>query len=124
VYGFVTMPPMPPDPSEVEARAAAVRRTLRLARRLAPVGGMVGLSPEGQAVRDAHVEAPPAGVGEFLARLVQAGLPVLPVGVREAGGRLRVSFGPTLVPEIAAERRERDRVVARQVMEAIALELG
>ena len=25
VYGFVIMPPMPPDPSEVEARALAVR---------------------------------------------------------------------------------------------------
>jgi 1-acyl-sn-glycerol-3-phosphate acyltransferase len=123
VYGFVTMPPMPPDPSEVEARAVAVRQTVRLARRLAPAGGMVGLSPEGQAVREAHVEEPPAGVGEFIALLVRAGLPVLPVGVKEVEGRLRLSFGPAFVPEIPAGRGERDRVVARQVMEAIGRQL-
>jgi hypothetical protein len=48
VYGFVTMPPMPPDPNEVEARALAVLRTVRLARRAAQENGMVGLAPEGQ----------------------------------------------------------------------------
>lgn len=124
VYGFVTMPPMPPDPSEVEARAVAVRQTVRLARRLAPAGGMVGISPEGQAVRDAHLEEPPPGVGEFLALLVRVGLPVLPVGVVEREGRLCLSFGPTFVPYIPAERGERDRVVARQVMEAIGRQLS
>ena len=124
VYGFVTMPPMPPDPSEVEARAVAVRQTLRLAKRLVPVGGMVGLSPEGQDVRDAHLGEPPAGVGEFVALLVRAGLPVLPVGVAEREGRLRLSFGPTFVPDIPAGRGERDRVVARQVMEAIGRQLS
>jgi len=119
VYGFVTMPPMPPDPTEVEARARAVRQTLRLAKRLAPVGGMLGLSPEGQAVRDAQVIEPPPGVGEFIAHLVRAGLPVLPAGVAETGGRLRLSFGPVFVPELPAGREERDRQVSRQVMEAI-----
>jgi len=124
VYGFVTMPPMPPDPSQVEARAAAVRQTLRLARALIPVGGMVGLSPEGQAVSDAHVTEPPPGVGEFIALLVRAGLPVLPVGVHDREGPLRLSFGPVFVPEIPADRRERDCVVARQVMDAIGRQLS
>jgi hypothetical protein len=124
VYGFVTMPPMPPDPSEVEARALAVRKALRLARELAPAGGLIGLSPEGIAVRDARVVEPPPGVGEFVAHLVRAGLPVLPVGVREVDSRLCLSFGTLFRPEIPAGRRERDRAVAGQVMEAISRQLS
>lgn len=122
VYGFVTMPPMPPDPSEVEARAMAVRRTLRLARQAAQEGGMVGLAPEGQDV-SGRLGQPPRGAGAFIALLVSAGLPVLPVGVTERGGRLSVSFGPLFVPEIPADRTERDLAVAQQVMTAIAWQL-
>ncbi|MDH7475444.1 MAG: 1-acyl-sn-glycerol-3-phosphate acyltransferase [Anaerolineae bacterium] len=122
VYGFVTMPPMPPDPREVEARALAVLRTLRLARQVVQVGGMIGLAPEGQDVSEG-LGRPPEGAGRFLALLVETGLPVLPVGVAEAGGRLRVSFGPLFVPEIPPERDERDRMVARQVMAAIVRQL-
>jgi 1-acyl-sn-glycerol-3-phosphate acyltransferase len=122
VYGFVTMPPMPPDPREVEARALAVLRTVRLARRAAREGGMIGLAPEGQDFVEG-LGQPPEGAGEFTALLVRAGLPVLPVGVAEADGSLRVSFGPPFVPEIPADRAERDRVVAQQVMAAIAQQL-
>lgn len=122
VYGFVTMPPMPPDPREVEARALAVLRTVRLARRAAQEGGMVGLAPEGQDV-SAGLGQPPEGVGRFLSLLVETGLPVLPVGVAETEGRLRVSFGPLFIPEIPPDRNEQDRVVTPQVMDAIARQL-
>lgn len=120
VYGFVPMPPMPPDPGEVEARALAVRRTVRLARQLAPAGGMIGLAPEGQDTPDGAPGEPPPGAGSFIALLVQAGMPVLPVGVSEREGRLRLAFGPCFVPEIPAARAGRDRAVAQQVMAAIA----
>ena len=122
VYGFVTMPPMPPDPREVEQRALAVLRTVRLAHRAVLEGGMVGLAPEG---RDfpGTLGQPPEGAGEFIALLVRAGLPILPVGVSEPEGRLRVSFGPLLVPDIPPERARRDWAVSRQVMAAIALQL-
>ncbi len=63
IYGFVLMPPMPPDPTEVEARARSVRQALRLARELAPAGGMMGISPEGIAVRDATPGGAAAGRG-------------------------------------------------------------
>jgi hypothetical protein len=116
------MPPMPPDPDEVEARAAAVLRTVRLARRIAPVGGMVGLAPEGMDVQGRFGKLPKS-VGAFIALLVEAGLPVLPVGVTEQRGRLRVSFGPLFVPDTPLSRSERDRAVARQVMTAIARQL-
>lgn len=122
VYGFVTMPPMPPDPQEVEARAMAVLRTVRLARRLAREGGMIGLAPEGRDFAQGLGQSP-EGAGEFIALLVRAGLPVLPSGVMETEGRLRVSFGELFVPEIPSARAERDRVVAQQVMTAIAQQL-
>jgi hypothetical protein len=122
VYGFVPMPPMPPDPGEVEVRAAAVLRTVRLARRIAPEGGMVGLAPEGMDVQGRFGQLPKS-VGAFIALLVEAGLPVLPVGVAERGGRLSVSFGPLFVPEIPSCRFERDRAIDRQVMTAIAWQL-
>ena len=122
VYNFVTMPPMPPDPREMEARAAAVLRTVRLARRAAREGGMVGLAPEGQDT-SGGLGRLPEGAGEFLALLVEAGLPVLPVGVAEAGGRLCVSFGPVFTPEVPPERAARDRRVAGQVMTAIGRQL-
>ena len=123
VYGFVPMPPMPPDPREAEARARAVLKTVRLARRMAQEGGMIGLAPEGMDTPGGMGE-PPAGAGRFVALLVEAGLPVLPVGVTEAGGRLRVSFGPAFLPQVPQDRAERDRAVTRQVMDAIARQLA
>ena len=118
-YGFATMPPMPPAPDELEARARAVLRALRLARRIAPGGGMIGLAPEGQDL-PGRVGEPPEGAGRFIALLVEAGLPVFPAGIAETGGRLRVSFGPLFQPHVPERRAQQDRAVATQVMEAIA----
>jgi 1-acyl-sn-glycerol-3-phosphate acyltransferase len=123
VYGFVPMPPMPPDPREAEARARAVLRTVRLARRMAQEGGMIGLAPEGMDTPGGMGE-PPAGAGRFVALLMEAGLPVLPVGVTEAEGRLRASFGPVFMPEVPPDRAEQDRAVTEQVMDAIAGQLA
>jgi hypothetical protein len=119
VYGFVTMPPMPPDPDEVETRARSVLRTVRLARRLAHSAGMLALAPEG-ADTPGRLGVPPAGAGEFIALLVQEGFPVLPAAVQECAGSLTVSFGPPFVPDISKGRDVRDRLVAGQVMGAIA----
>jgi 1-acyl-sn-glycerol-3-phosphate acyltransferase len=118
VYGFVNMPPMPPRPDEVAARARSVLQTVRLARSAAQAGGLLGLSPEGQDHAGGLGE-PPAGAGEFIALLVEAGLPVLPAGVSQADGQLRVRFGPVFIPRIPPKRDNRDGVVARQVMDAI-----
>jgi 1-acyl-sn-glycerol-3-phosphate acyltransferase len=122
VYGFVPMPPMPPLPEEMEARALAVRRALRVARQAAVEGGMVGLAPEG---RDGlgGLGIPPRGVGTFIVHLVALGLPVLPVGVGEAEGRLRLAFGPPFTPTVPSSRAARDEAVAAQVMGAIAEQL-
>jgi len=117
-YGFVNMPPMPPDPAEVEARASAVRQTVRLAQRAARTGGMIGLAPEGRDVLEGE-ERLPSGVGRFIALLVEAGLPLLPVGVAEAEGRLRLVIGPLFIPALPSQRTARDQAVGQQVLEAI-----
>jgi len=123
VYGFVPMPPMPPDPREAEARAQAVLKTVRLARQVARTGGMIGLAPEGMDT-PGSLGQPPAGAGRFIALLVEAGLPVLPVGVTEAEGRLRASFGPVLMPQVPPDRAKRDHAVTEQVMDAIARQVS
>jgi 1-acyl-sn-glycerol-3-phosphate acyltransferase len=123
VYGFISMPPMPPRPGELEARALAVLRAVRLARRAAREGGMVGLAPEGQDTPD-ELGEPPENAGRFMALLIEAGLPVLPVGVTELGGWMRVAIGPAFWPEVPAGRAERDEVVTVQVMAEIRRAMG
>jgi 1-acyl-sn-glycerol-3-phosphate acyltransferase len=118
VYGFVSMPAMPPHPGEVAERGRAVLKTVRLAWE----GASIGLAPEGRDTLGGLGE-PPEGVGRFSAMLVGAGLVVLLVGVTEIAGRLRVSFGLAFIPDILSERDERDRVVTQQVMRAIARQL-
>jgi len=118
VYSFVTMPAMPPDPHEVQARAAAIRQTIRLARQAVQTGGMLGLAPQGMDTAD-NLGQPPTGAGAFIALLVDCGLPVLPVGVSEQSGRFRICFQPPFIPDIPRERSQRDLAVASQVMRSI-----
>lgn len=116
-YGFVPMPPMPPNPSQVEERAQAVRRALSLARG----GAMIGLAPEGLDSGDGGLIDPPAGVGRFLLLLAKAGLPVLPVGVAEKNGTLTVSFGEPFALEAqpGLKKRQQDWRAGETVMVAI-----
>jgi hypothetical protein len=116
------MPPMPPDPGEVEARASAVLRTLRLAWDLVREGGLLGLAPEGRDTPELMGAAPP-GAGAFIGRLVMLGMPVLPIAVCEHEGRLTVGIGPVFVPEIPEDRWARDQVVMDQVSNAIKAQL-
>lgn len=118
IYGFITMPPMPPAPEDVVERAISVRRTLRLARDIAPHGGMVGLAPEGRDTPEV-VGSVPEGVGTFVAHLTRTGFQVLPVAISETDNHLRVSFGQLFQPIIPATRALRDHVVSQQIMSAI-----
>jgi hypothetical protein len=109
---------MPPTPEEVYVRANAVRRTLRLVHQIAPGGGMIGLAPEGRDTAGV-VGTVPEGVGDFIALLCNAGLPVLHAAVFESDGRLCAHFGSRFFPKIPSKKTERDDIVAQQVMDAI-----
>ena len=119
IYGFITMPPMPPAANETAARALAVRETLRAAKMASRIGGLIGLAPEGQDFAGKLGPLPP-GAGDFLALLTQTGLPILPVGVGECEGKLRLAFGPCYSPELPSRRVDRDGSVGLQVMSEIA----
>jgi hypothetical protein len=119
VYGFITMPPMPPEPEEIYARAVSVRKTLRLAREIAPQGGMIGLAPEGRDTAEI-VGSVPEGVGDFISHLCKIGMPVLPAAVSEHNDHLCVSFGPVFTPSVPTDKSRRDKAVTNQVMAAIA----
>jgi hypothetical protein len=123
VYGFTSMPPMPPDPAEVEARAQAVRRVLEYARRSA--NPVIGLAPEG---RDGPIDQPgvlvepPLGVGRFVLQLTRLGLPISPAGIFETDSRLCIRFGQPYGLDIPQGLKpdERDQQASREIMLHIA----
>jgi len=93
VYGFSTMPPMPPRPKDVQARAVAVRGVLRYVR--ANPQTILILAPEGRDnVEDGSLAQPPPGAGRFMLLLAGQGLAILPAGGWEADGALNIRFGP------------------------------
>ena len=123
VYDFTTMPPMPPDPAEAEARARAVRRVLTFARRTPQP--LIGLAPEGRDFPGGVLGWPPSGVGRFIHHLVRMGLGVTPVGIYEEGGALCASVGPRYAPEVPNNLPPdaRDHAMSRVVMARIARQL-
>jgi hypothetical protein len=91
VYGFTTMPPMPPRGKDMDARAHSVRAVLDYVRRTKePV---IGLAPEGYDSPEGVLTRPPAGAGRFGLLLARAGLTFVPVGVCEADGVFWLHFG-------------------------------
>lgn len=116
LYGFIPMPPMPPRPFEIEARALAVRRALR---RAAEPEALMGLAPEGGDMSGGVLTPPPSGSGRFLWHLARRGLRFVPVGAYEDEGRLCLRFGqpfdmPAAVPDPI------DEGASRLVLSAIA----
>jgi hypothetical protein len=120
VYGFTTMPPMPPRPKEVEDRAASVRRVLEHVRHAKdPV---LGLAPEGYDPPNGILRRPASGLGRFGLLLSRAGLKFIPVGAYEADGFFYLHFGKSY--QLSVERElgpdEKDERAAQIIMKNIA----
>ncbi len=120
VYGFFRMPPMPPDPRQVEQRALAVRQVIAYVRK-APAA-RIGLAPEGRDLPGGVLGWPPPGGGRFMLSLARLGLPLAPAGVFEENGRLVVQFGPpfALTAPTGLRGEELDCAAGRMVMQRIA----
>jgi hypothetical protein len=120
VYGFTSMPPMPPREKDVEARARAVRQILSFAERTE--NPVICLAPEGADMPGGILTYPPSGAGRFMLLLAGRGLKVIPVGVCEQDGCLCVRFGPAYALSVMGQMSsdERDRAAAKMVMENIA----
>jgi 1-acyl-sn-glycerol-3-phosphate acyltransferase len=121
IYGFTTMPPMPPRLKDVQARAESVRRVLDVARREKNV--ILGLAPEGGDHPAGRLTMPASGAGRFALLLSAAGLRFVPAGIFEADGALCLRFGPAYelnIPPRGLSANERDKIAARHVMSHIA----
>jgi hypothetical protein len=120
IYGFTSMPPMPPRPQDVEARARSVRRVLAFAR--AHPQAMLGLAPEGGDQPGGLLHLPPAGAGRFILVLADLDFPILPVGCFEEAGTFCLHFGEAYHLKIPAglTSKEKDHAAARSVMQSIA----
>jgi 1-acyl-sn-glycerol-3-phosphate acyltransferase len=120
IYGFTSMPPMPPRPKDVNARARSVRRVLAFAR--SHPKAMLGLAPEGGDQPGGLLTMPPAGAGRFILLLVEQGFPILPVGCFEEAGTFCLHFGEMYHLKIPDKlmSKEKDVAAARSVMQKIA----
>jgi hypothetical protein len=120
VYGFTTMPPMPPRAKDVEARAASVRAVLEYMKRTeSPV---LGLAPEGYDPPGGILTRPASGLGRFGLLLSQAGLRFCPVGTYEMDECFHIRFGEAYelgaLPGLSPD--EKDRQASQVIMENIA----
>ena len=120
VYGFTTMPPMPPRPRDIEARAASVRAVLEYVRHAKdPV---LGLAPEGHDPPHGVLTRPASGLGRFGLLLSRTGLKFIPVGAYEADGFFHLHFGKLYELNIGRELSadEKDEQAAQIIMKKIA----
>jgi len=120
IYGFTSMPPMPPRPKDVKERARSVRRVLAFAR--SHPQALLGLAPEGGDQPGGLLNLPPAGAGRFILLLADLGFPLLPVGCFEEAGAFCLRFGEAYrlkIPD-GLTSKEKDEAAARLVMQSIA----
>jgi 1-acyl-sn-glycerol-3-phosphate acyltransferase len=119
-YGFTTMPPMPPRPQDLEARAHSVREALAYLK--SHPGCLLALAPEGGDQPGGRLTWPPSGAGRFISLLASSSVPILPVGVYEDSGSLCLDFGEpyglSIPPGLLVD--ERDRYATGVVMRSLA----
>jgi hypothetical protein len=120
MYGFTTMPPMPPRAKDVEARAISVRRVLEFMRHAN--NPILGLAPEGYDPPDGILTRPFSGLGRFGLLLSNAGLEFIPVGAYEADGVFAIHFGEAYELHVSRELSvdEKDAQAAQIIMKNIA----
>jgi len=121
LYGFTTMPPMPPRKGDVGARARSVKKVLELMR--AHPDTVLGLAPEGADHIGGRLSDPPPGVGRFGYLLASLGSEFVPVGAYEADGEFCLHFGPSyhLSLPSGSSTDEKDARSAGIIMKRIAV---
>ncbi len=120
VYDFTVMPPMPPRPQDVEARARAVAAVVRRMQRKGDL--TLGLAPEGSDQPGGQLAYPPSGAGRFGLLLAGLGCMFVPVGAYETEAAFCLHFGPAYHLQVPSglSAEEKDRAAARIIMQRIA----
>jgi hypothetical protein len=123
IYNFATMPPMPPDPKQVEERALAVRKVVSYLRKTP--SAIVGMAPEGMDLPSGNLGEPPSGSGRFVHQMTRMGFKIIPIGIFEESNTLCINFGPCYVPEPVDSFATDilDRRISFSVMSHIAMQL-
>lgn len=120
IYDLTTMPPMPPRPRDVAARAASVRAILEYVKHVKdPV---LGLSPEGHNPPNGVLSRPATGSGRFGLLLSKAGMRFIPVGGYEVDAVFHLHFGEEYELNVPSglSADEKDERAMRIIMENIA----
>lgn len=120
IYGFTSMPPMPPRPKDVEARAKSVRAVLDIVRRTKDP--ILGLAPEGYDPPGGVLARPASGLGRFALLLSNAKLKFIPVGAYEYDGVFTIHFGNAYLLNVqrGLSSNEKDAQAAQVIMKHIA----
>ena len=123
IYGFTTMPPMPPRQCDVEVRAGAVLAALSYVQHTDHT--CLGLAPEGGDNPGGGLSWPASGTGRFGLLLAGCGLRFVPLGAFEAQGEFCLQFGTAY--ELRVPRGlspdEKDHQAAKIIMQNIAQQL-
>ena len=121
VYGYTTMPPMPPRPQDVEARARSVRRVLEYVKKHPDF--ILGLAPEGADQVGGKLSKPAPGMGRFGLLLAGSEAEFVPVGAYETDGEFCLHFGPAYRLSIPSglSNDGKDRMAAEIIMKKIAV---
>jgi len=121
VYDYTTMPPMPPHPKDVEARARSVRKVLEYAK--GHPDFILGLAPEGADQVGGVLSMPAPGVGRFALLLAGSGSAFVPVGAYEADGEFYLHFGPAYHLSVPSglSNDGKDLMAAEIIMKHIAV---
>jgi 1-acyl-sn-glycerol-3-phosphate acyltransferase len=119
VYGFTSTPSMPPKQKDVNARAQAARRVLKVAQK---PGAIIAIAPEGRDHPGGILGTPPPGAGRFIHQLTKHCQLIVPIGVYDDMEHFYIHFGPPYQLESPADLLpdERDHHVTQQVMQSIA----
>ena len=120
LYGLITMPPMPPRPRDVEARAASVRAILEYVKH--SNDPVLGISPEGYNSPLGALTRPATGFGRFALLLSRAGMKFIPVGGYEENSVFHLHFGEAfeLSVPVDVSTDEKDELAMQIVMRHIA----
>lgn len=118
MYGFVTIPAMPPHPTEATERAISIRRLMRVLR--SRPDAILCLAPEGMDFPDGILGEPHPGSGKFIIQLYGCLHQILPVGVYEDGGVLTVNFGKPYSLNGVENDRNQEKAVIHTIMRHIA----
>ncbi len=118
-YSFTTMPPMPPRPKDVAARARAVREVVECVRERRPI---LGITPEGGDQPGGRLTMPASGSGRFALLISNPHIPIVPVGVYESEEDFCLRFGEAFCLSVAADlpSDEKDTLAAQMMMRKIA----